>query len=189
MGNDKKATTSEGIVAQIENRPIYPNLTESSLKKAIDHVFNSRSNKAKEFQITEWTSLENIRLMRTGQDSFSMALAKYSVIDTLKWKVKEFSKRNKLSIMESQEYQKCIKGTDEMTGEEYFYYNYFRIKVNGKLVSPSPGSYTPEVFNQKKRNLELKHKILSKRNSLREVRTLSFMKEFPYTPEEAFVKI
>jgi len=93
---------------------------------------------------------------------------------------------------QKRELDRCKNGHKDMTGEEYFFYNYF--KIGGQL--PNPRTYTKERFKKHKEAIEAdrilwdtkvrRNRIHSGRLATTMKARAEFLAKFPLTPEEAF---
>lgn len=77
-----------------------------------------------------------------------------------------------------EELERCKNGYEDMSGEEYFFYNYFRI--NGEL--PNKEIYTREKFKEHQENIKsLRETKFNQRYVRKNSLTL-----YPFTIEESF---
>lgn len=144
---------------------------EEGLKKIL-------STKPKKHPYTFYCDAESYRKVQSGGDQFNMALLNYIGKKTHDYVCKEFIRRNNMDSQMEKEYLKCKNGTADMTGEEYFFYNYCRI--NGNL--PDPGTYSPEKFQ---RYLEEAKKIKTIKWRRKSGIKPSLFEKY-MTPEDAF---
>ena len=174
----------KGIVKQIDEMP-YGEMTIEGLE-SIMKEFSKSKPKSNNFQFTEYCSTDQWQELRTGSDEFDRAMMKHcghSDLEILQRDVREYLDRNRLSKDVQIEFIRCKQGYKDMTGEEYFYYNY--CYINGKL--PIYRDLNKEIFemNRDRYLVEAKRKrnYLSKKPyTILEQK----MREQPISPEECF---
>lgn len=74
---------------------------------------------------------------------------------------------NAMDIDKEVELRRCLEGHAGMSGEEYFYYNYCKLLVDGKFVYPAAGTYSREAVGEYKSLVSLK-----RRRSISDIGTL-----------------
>jgi len=123
----------KGIVKQIDELP-YGKMTLEGLEAMLEELTKSKPNSNK-FQLTEYCSAEQYQELRTGADAFDRALMSEcgsTKAEILKRDIREFCHRNpSMSDYNKVQYERCKNGWNDMTGQEYFYYNF--CYINGRL--------------------------------------------------------
>ena len=145
----------------------YYNVTEKRLKDVIDDVLCDRSNLDRRFMVYGVMSMDQYLKVDSFRDRFHMASCNLLGIDAFAWKTEEFINRNDMDIDKEVEYRRCREGHDGMSGEEYFYYNYCKVLVDGKFVYPAAGTYSKEAVEEYKSLVSIK-----RRRSISDIRTL-----------------
>lgn len=113
----------------------YGKMTQKELEKILSDL-NKNLPKKREFKLITYCSNEQYQELRTGADAFDRAVMNEwgaTDIQLLKRDIREFLSRNRIhgNSNMAEEYKRCKLGFGDMTGQEYFFYNY--CYSNGRL--------------------------------------------------------
>ncbi len=158
---------------------------KEDFKNLLKDVEKRATLPSKHREFTMYVDSDNYCMVRSGADQFDQAIRTYSGISNENYIRDEFIKRNKMSKDMEEEYRRCKDGFEDMTGEQYFFYNYCKINGEAPIRRDSDDAFFKDFENYKK-NVGLKKVLWGRRRHYISDKDMRF--QYPLTPEEAFYR-